>query len=103
MTRATKAEEWSYIRTHAWRYRGGDGERWSREMTPRMVFLAQSNASGFPRLFGLLLTFIADATFNWIGSPLLMRGWMRAYDRADCFRWWLERHAAEFARYNRPA
>lgn len=83
-----------------------------------MVFVAQSNASGAPRLFGLFLTLAADAVYHGISGPLLRLGmkgphlgldahplsltrlaW-RASGVTNEFRWWLSARAHRFARYN---
>lgn len=108
---------WPYVRQNAWRFQGGP--KWSREMRPLEIFLAQSNASGPARIFGLFLTMTADALFDRVASPLLERGmrgdhlgldahplsvtalaW-RASNLANDLRWRLERWACHFARYNR--
>lgn len=107
--------DWRFIWKNAWRRQGPPS--WSRENTPLMTFVAQSNASGFPRLFGLFLTLSADVVYDRISAPLLRRGmkglgldakpysltWLarRGADITNSFRWWLERHAVAFARYNR--
>ena len=108
--------DWTFIRRNAWRWKGGD--RWSRDWTPLMTFVAQSNASGPPRVLGLLLTLAGDAVFERLASPLLHRGmkgprlgigahplsitWLawRASGVANGFRWWLYGHANRLARYN---
>lgn len=108
---------WSFIRKNAWRRQGPPS--WSRENTPLMTFVAQSNAVGFPRLAGLALHVAGDVLYDRISGPLLMRGmkgpnlglgahplsvtrlaW-RASDITNDWRWWLYRVGGELARYNR--
>lgn len=87
-------------------------------MTPMEVFVAQSNAVGLPRLFGIALALAADALYEGIAAPLLHRGmrgehlgldakplsvtriaW-RASNIANEARSTLNRWAIHFARYN---
>lgn len=109
--------ERAYLWRHAWRFQGGD--RWSRDMTPLQVFLAQSNGAGFPRLAGIACTLLADVIQFRIAGPLLRRSmkgehlgldakplsltWLarKACNVATDARWALERHAVNLARYNR--
>lgn len=109
--------DWAYMRKHAWRFQGG--ERWTREMGPIKVFVAQSNATGFPRLLGIGLCLLAGAIYDHISGPLLMRGMRGNHTGLDAhplsltrfawkasgwtnsLRWWLHKHATHFARYNR--
>lgn len=112
-----KVTDWRFVLKNAWRRQGPPS--WSRDYTPRMTFVAQSNAEGFLRLLGLGLSIAADIVYDRISAPLLHRGmkgqhlgvdakrysltWLawRGAGITNDFRGWLEQRANELARYNR--
>lgn len=109
--------DWPYVWKNAWRFQGG--ERWSREWDwPMKTFVAQSNARGAPRLFGIFLHLTGDALYEHVSAPLLRRGMRGSHMGTDAhplsltalawrasmitngWRWELYKHATRFARYN---
>lgn len=113
---ATPARDWRFYLANSWAWQGGP--QWYRGIPQLELFMAQSRATGFPRLAGIALVLLGDAIYKYGSGPLLRRGmrdpnlgtdakpWSltdiawRSSGVLNDARWELLKHANKLARYN---